>query len=81
MNKLRKDETDSLTALFPKHDIPRPRHFIPKFIQLKKKKANTKCCKILTESRLLITKTDPMLCSNPSSPNYLFFYTLILKSS
>ena len=49
MNKLTKDEIDSLTALFPKHDIVRPRHFIPKFIQIKakKKKANTKGCKIL----------------------------------
>lgn len=34
-NKLRKDEIDAWTALFPEPDIARPGCFIPKFIQLK----------------------------------------------
>lgn len=56
MNKLTKDEIDSLTALFPKHDIVRPRHFIPKFIQIKaKKKKPTQRAAKLRVTSLLIT--------------------------
>lgn len=87
--KLRKSETDSLTALFPEQDMARPGHFTPKFIQVKfiqlkarKKQMNTLNV-LQNSSRIInppITRTGPLLCSNSSPPNCLFFYTPYAKT-